>query len=56
MRRIISVLVVRLMAGVAKRAVQVVVIVLVTVGALPWRNRMRARQLESRAGVIERGV
>ena len=56
MRGIIRVLVISLVARVAKRAVQVVVIVLVAIGALPRRNRMRSRQLESRAGVIECGV
>ena len=40
----------------AQRAVQFVVIVDVTICASPWRNRMGARQWETRAGMIELSI
>lgn len=52
----IRVRVVLLMARVTESAVQPVVVVGVAVGALPRRHGMRSRQLEARAGVVERGI
>ena len=44
------------MARITQGAVQRIIVVDVTVGALPWRDRVRARQLESSRRVIEGGV
>ena len=48
--------VVLLMARVAESCVQRVVVVRVTVTALPRRHRMCPRQLEARAGVVKRSI
>ena len=56
MRWVRGVGVILLVARIAERAVQGVVIVDVAIGAKPRRHGMRARQLEPRAGVVERGI
>ena len=56
MRGIVCAAVVLLMARITQSAVQRVIVVGVTVDALPRRDGVRARQLESRRGVIEGGV
>lgn len=56
MRWIVCAAVVLLMARITQSAVQRVIVVDVTVDALPRWDRVRARQLESSRRVIERGV
>ena len=56
MRRIGRACVVLLVARIAERAVEVVVIVDVAVGAQARRNSMRSRQLEASGGVVKRTV
>src|SRR5580692_467033 len=48
--------VILLVARVAKRAVQRIVVVGVAIGAKPRRDRVRTGELESRAGVVERAI
>ena len=52
-RRIIRIGVVRLVARIAERAIQVVVVVLMAIRTLPRWNRVRSRQLKPRTRVIE---
>lgn len=51
-----GVVVVGLMAGYARRIREVVIVVHVAIGALPWRRRVRSGQRESRAVVIKRRI
>ncbi len=55
-RWIIRFRVIRLVARVAKRAGQVVVVVGMAIGTQSRRHGMRSRQLESRARMIERSI
>lgn len=55
-RRIIRPAVVLLMARVAQRAIQRIVVVYVTIRALPWRHSVRSRQLETCSRVVERAI
>ena len=55
-RRTVGAGVVVLMTRVAESAVQRVVVVGVAVGAAARRNRVRSRQLEAGAGVVERPI
>ena len=54
--RVGRVVVVRLMAGDAQRAVQRVVVIDMAVGAQPRRHQVQARKGESRSGVVELAV
>lgn len=55
-RWVIRVLIIRLVACVTECAIQVVVVVLVAIRALPWWHSMGIRQLETRTRVIERAI
>lgn len=55
-RRICGPRVVLLVARIAQRAIQRIIVVDVAVNALPWRNGMRASELESCGRVVERGI
>ena len=56
MRRVRRAGVVLLMARIAERAIERVVVVDVTIGALPRRHRVRPGERKSRAVVVERSV
>ena len=56
MGRIVGASVVLLMARIAQRAVQGIVVVGVAIGAQPRRHRVRPSQLEAGAGVVEGAI
>ena len=56
MRRIVRILIILLMARIAERTVQAVVVADVAIGALPWWHLVRSCERKARTVVIERSV